>query len=349
MDIKKTLEDLLKVPAVSGFEMGFTSVIRDLMSSNCDEVTVDRFYNVTGIKKGTKPDAKKIMITAHYDEIGFMVKSIDDRGFVKITGIGGIDGKILLAHEVMIHGKKDIFGVIGAKPPHLLSPEDRKKGIKLDELSVDTGMSGEKLKDIVSIGDVVTFKAPLFTLQDGKLSSKSFDNRCGVAALMGIMHELKHKPIESDIYFTATTQEEVGLRGATTAAFNINPDTAIIIDGCHGDMPDCPKDETYGLGKGPAIAVGPNLHRDLTNKMIEKAKELEIPYQIDVEPGDTGTEAWAIQVTRYVIPSLLVSIPLRYMHTTVETVHIADIENTIKLCSKFIESLSMESEVIECC
>ncbi len=350
MDTAKILEDLLKVPAVSGFEMNFISVLKDLMSGKCDEVAEDKFFNVTGIKKGTTDNAKKIMITAHYDEIGFMVKSLDDRGFVKLTGMGGVDGKILLSQEVVIHGRKDVYGVIGAKPPHLLKPEDRKKGIKLEELSVDTGISGGKLGELVSVGDVVTFKAPVFQLQGSKLSSKSFDNRCGVAVLIGIMEYLKDVPLENDIYFVATTQEEVGLRGATAAAFNINADAAIVVDGCHGDMQDCPKDETYSLGKGPAIAVGPNLHRGLTNQMIEKAKELEISYQIDVEPGDTGTEAWAIQVTRSGIPTMLVSVPLRYMHTTVETLQISDIENTVKLCAEFLKSLKItEEEVIECC
>lgn len=349
MDTAKILEELLKVPAVSGFEMNFISVLKDLMSGKCDEIVTDSFFNVTCIKKGTRDNTKKIMITAHYDEIGFMVKCIDDRGFVRLTGIGGVDAKILLSQEVIIHGRKDVYGIIGAKPPHLLKPGDKKKGIKLDDLSVDTGFSGEKLKELVSVGDVVTFKAPVFHLQGGKLSSKSFDNRCGVAALIGIMEYLKDTQLENDIYFVATTQEEVGLRGATTAAYNINADAAIVLDGCHGDMQDCPKDETYALGKGPAIAVGPNLHRGLTNRMIEKAKELEISYQIDVEPGDTGTEAFAVQVTRLGIPVLLVSIPLRYMHTTVETVHISDIENTVRLCSEYIKSLEPEAGVMGCC
>lgn len=349
MDITGILEELLKVPAVSGFESSFTAVIKNIMSVMCDEVKIDNFYNVTGFKKGTGGGGKKIMLTAHYDEIGFIVKDIDDRGFVKLSPIGGIDAKILLSQEVTIHGKKDVYGIIGAKPPHLLMPEESKKAVKLDSLSVDTGMSAQKLRELVSIGDAVTFKSPITVLKGSKVSSKSFDNRCGLAALLCTMNEILGKPHEADIYFTATTQEEVGLRGAITAAYNIEPDAAVVIDGCHGDMQDSPKDETYPLGKGPAIAMGPNLHKGLTEKMIECAKLSEIPYQIDVEPGNTGTEAWGIQVTRTGIPTVLVSIPLRYMHTTVETVHISDIENTGKLCSFFIQSLTGSLEEILCC
>ncbi len=349
MDVTGILKELLSVPAVSGFEKEFTGLVKGLMEAECDEVRIDSFYNVIGVKKGSGTNRKRIMLTAHYDEIGFIVSHIDDEGFVKISGIGGVDGKILLSQEVVIHGKEDIYGVIGAKPPHLIKPEEIKKAVKIEDLSIDTGMGAGKLKEFISLGDVVTFKSLLTMLQDSKISSKSFDNRCGIAALIGTLYEISQERHEADIYFAATTQEEVGLRGAAVAAYNIEPAAAVVIDACHGDMPDSPKEETYTLGKGPAIAVGPNLHRNLTNRIIETAKQNEIPYQIDIEPGDTGTEAWAVQVTRSGIPTVLVSIPLRYMHTTVETVHIPDIENTSRLCSNFIKGLTTEElEAILC-
>jgi tetrahedral aminopeptidase len=347
MDHISILKELSVQAAVSGNEKEFSNIIKELFSKKCDSVETDKFYNVIGIKKGTSNEDKKIMITAHMDEIGFLVKIIDDKGFIKFTNIGGIDNKILLAQEVIIHGKKEVTGVIGAKPPHLLKPEEAKKAVKLDELTIDTGMDCENVKKYISIGDVITFKVQPFLLQGNKLSSKSIDNRCGIVALLEVMDQLtliKHK---YDVYFIATTQEEVELTGVTTAAYNLNPELAVVIDACHGDMPDSPKESTCGLGKGPAIGIGPNLHKGFTKKLIEIARDENIPYQIDVEPGDSGTEAWAIQVSRSGIPTVLASIPVKYMHTTVETVSVIDIKNTGKLVAKFIISAEMGDSV--CC
>ena len=344
MDYRNLLRDLTKHTAVSGHEREMSLFIKQLFGKYCDSVEIDRFYNVAGIKKGCGDNRKKIMVTAHIDEIGLMVKSIDDEGFIKFSNVGGIDSKILLAQEVIIHGKKDLTGIIGAKPPHLLKPEEAKKSVKIEDLSIDTGMGGKKVKEYVSIGDVITFKSGLFTLQNDKVGSKSLDNRSSVAALFETMSHLSSVKHKDDLYFVATVQEEVRLAGAIISAYNIEPDIAVVIDACHGDIPDAPKEETYGLGKGPAIGLGPNLSRRLTNRIIDVAKEYNIPHQIDVEPGNTGTEAWATQVSRAGIPTVLVSIPVRYMHTAIETAHLGDIKNTGRLVAKFIELLA-ETEV----
>jgi len=339
MEYLNVLKDLSMYVGVSGREKEISQFIEGLFKNYCDEVRIDEFYNVCGYKKGSGDTGIKIMIMAHHDEIGMLVKSFDDRGFVKFTNIGGIDTKILLAQEVIIHGSEDVYGVIGAKPPHLLKPEETKKAVKMEDLYIDTGLSKETISKLVSIGDVITFKTYPFELKGNKLSSKCLDNRAGVAALLDIMERLSKLSHNDDVIFVATSQEELGLSGAKIASYNINPDMAIVIDACHGEIPDASKDETYALGKGPAIAIGPNLHRAYTNKIIEVAKEENIPYQIDVEPGNTGTEAWATQVSRAGIPSLLISIPVKYMHTTVETLNINDIKNTGKLVSRFVSGL----------
>lgn len=339
MEYISVLKDLSTYVGVSGREKDISQYIEGLFKKYCDEVKIDEFYNVCGYKMGSSISGKKIMIMAHHDEIGMLVKSIDDKGFVKFTNIGGIDTKILLAQEVVIHGSEDIYGVIGAKPPHLLKAEEVKKAVKMEDLYIDTGLTKESISKLVSIGDVITFKTYPFELKGNKLSSKCFDNRAGVAALLDIMERLLKLNHNDDVVFVATSQEELGLSGAKIASYNINPDLAIVIDACHGTIPDASKDETYALGKGSAIAIGPNLHRAYTKKIIEVAKEENIPYQIDVEPGNTGTEAWATQVSRAGIPTLLVSIPLKYMHTTIETIHINDIKNTGKLVSRFVSGL----------
>lgn len=336
MDIGTELKKLTELTGVSGFEEDISKCIKEKFAFYCDDVSIDRFFNVIGRIKGFGENKRKIMISAHSDEIGFLVKSIDENGFVKFTNIGGIDSKILPAQEVVIHGRADINGVIGAKPPHLLKPEEVKKSVKLEDLSIDTGMNVEKVNKLISIGDVITFKANPTSLMGNKISSKCIDNRCGVAALINIMDELKKFKIYNDVLFIASTQEEVGLRGITVAAFNAQPDLAVVIDACHGDIPDGSKDEAYTLGKGPAIGIGPNLNKEMTKHLIKVSKEENILYQIDVEAGDSGTEAWATQISRSGIPTVLVSIPVRYMHTPIETVHTGDMKNAAKLIANFI-------------
>ena len=339
MEYMTILKELSTFTGVSGSEKEISEYIANLFKKYCDKVEIDKFYNVSGYKKGSDAAGKKIMIMAHHDEIGMLVKSIDDKGFIKFTNIGGIDSKILLAQEVVVHGSKEVYGVIGAKPPHLLKPEEVKKAAKMEDLYIDTGLSKDSISKLVSIGDVITFKTYPFELKGNKLSSKCLDNRAGVSVLLDIMERLSKLNHTHDVVFVATSQEELGLSGAKIAAYNINPDMAIVIDACHGEIPDTAKDETYALGKGPAIAIGPNLHRMYTKKIMDVAKEENIAYQVDVEPGNTGTEAWATQVSRSGIPTLLISIPLKYMHTTIETVQINDIKNAGKLVSRFVTEL----------
>jgi endoglucanase len=344
MEYIEALRELNSYPGVSGHEKMLASHVVKLFEEYCDVVRMDEFYNVVGLIKGTSGEKKRVMLCAHMDEIGLLVTKIDEKGFVKFSNIGGLDAKILPAQEVIIHGRKDIKGIIGAKPPHLLKPDEMKKAVKIEEMSIDTGLSSEEAKEIISVGDIIAFKDESLVLLNNKYSSKSLDNRAGVAALLDIMQNLKGLRHECDVYFTATVQEEVGLRGAKIASYNIYPDIAVVIDACHGDVPYAPKDETYGLGKGPAIAVGPNLHKRYTKRMIELAKEENILYQIDTEPGNTGTEAWAIQVARSGVPTVLVSIPLRYMHTTIETIDVNDIKYTGRLVSRFISTIENETE-----
>ncbi|MCX8132138.1 MAG: M20/M25/M40 family metallo-hydrolase [Clostridia bacterium] len=348
MDYISILKRLSTYAAVSGYEKDMAEQMKELFGEYCDDVGIDKFYNVVAIKRGTGNGKYRIMITAHLDEIGFLVKSIDENGFLRLANIGGIDSKILLAQEVTVHGRDKIPGFIGAKPPHLLKPEETKKAVKMDDLYVDVGMNAEYVKNIISIGDLITFKSEMNELQGGKLSGKTVDNRCGIAVLLGVMEELTKVLHEIDVYFVATVQEETHCTGAETVSFNLEPDIAVIIDACHGDMPDAPKDETYPLGKGPAIAIGPNLHRKFTKKLMEICKEENIPFQIDVEPDDTGTEAWITQVSRAGIPSLLVSIPVRYMHTTVETVDVQDIKNAARAVAAFVKRLEPGREGIQC-
>lgn len=346
MKSKGLLEELTGLVAVSGYEEVITKALERHLAEGCDNVETDRFFNVIGHMKGEE-HGKKIMITAHMDEIGLMVNRIDKDGFVFFSKVGGIDSRVLLAQEVIIHGRKDVFGIIGAKPPHLLTPNEAKQAVKIEDLAIDTGFSSDKLKEYVSIGDLITFRSASSNLKNNRFSSKALDNRAGVAALIGCMRELMNTDLKSHIYFVGTVQEELDLLGAQIASYNLEPDIAIVIDACHGDMPDAAKEDIYNLGGGPAIGVGPLLNKKLTKTLMETAQEERISYQIDVEPRDTGTEVWATQVSKSGIPTLLLSIPVRYMHSPVETVQIDDIDNTAKLAALFVERLDKGLEGIE--
>ncbi len=335
-DCSELLQKLSSLRAVTGRENQASEKIADIFREYCDEVSIDSFYNVIGLKKGLSKTPGNVLVTAHYDEIGLIVTGIEDSGFLRFAAAGGVDAKAIGAMEVIVHGKKDLFGVIGAKPPHLIPPEEKDKGIKMDEMRIDIGFNGEKAKELVSVGDMVSFVNPARELMNNRLAGKSLDNRSGVAALVEILKELQKLHHDDNVYIAATVQEELGLVGAICATYNIKADLGIVIDVCHGDMPDTPSDESFPLGKGVAVAVGPVLSMKHTKGIMKLAKNENIAYQIDPEAGDTGTEAAAHAVAREGIPVVLLSIPAKYMHTTVEMVSVDDVVAAGRLAARYI-------------
>lgn len=339
MEINQTLVKLLNVDSVSGTEPEKNCVIKDVIAPYCDEVREDKLGNVIGLKKGLRRDIN-IMLAAHMDEIGLMVKHIDDNGFIKFAFIGGVDNRILPAQQVVIHGKERVIGIIGNRPPHIQKPEERKKAIKADDMFIDTGLPAKTVKSLVSVGDFISFEKKPMELYNSSFSSGALDDRAGIAAILYALEELNRLKFDSDVYAVATVQEEVGLRGAMVSSFNIYPHIGIAVDVCHGRTPEVPEDETQELGKGPVLAIGPNIHPKLFAKLKEVAQENDIPYQLNPEPAATGTDAWAIQIAREGIPTALISIPLRYMHTTVETLCLEDIKKAGKLLALFISTIN---------
>lgn len=344
--MKEILKELTALQGPPGNERQISGYAEALLRKYCDEVKIDKLFNVIGIKRAdkTKEAKYKVMVTAHADEIAMMAADIDENGFIKLLPVGGIDPRIMPAQEVIIHGRKEVFGVVGVKPPHLITPEEKKKEIDFKDLYIDVGMTRKAAEEMIQPGDYITFRHHWVELQNGLVSTKALDNRAGVAAIIGMLEELKDAVHDVDIVCVMSVQEEVGLRGAIVSSYEILPDAAVVIDACHGDMPGLDSEGTHKLGKGPAVGVGPNLHPQLTENMKQIAKDNNIPYQIDVEPGDTGTEAWAVQVSRKGVPTVLVSIPLRYMHTTVETINMDDLSNTSKLVSAFVRELGQRLE-----
>ncbi len=331
--------------AVSGHEERISGDIADIFQKFCDDVRTDNLGNVIALKKGKDTHGQKIMIEAHMDEIGLMVTDIDDKGFLYFAPVGGIDARILPANEVVVHGRKDIFGVIGAKPPHVLTSDEMNETIPMDKLYIDTGYNAESVRKLVSVGDTATFGNKFLELKNGVISTKSQDDRSSVAVLVMLMKRLAKTELPFDIYYVAAVQEEVGLRGARTAAYAIEPDFAVVIDVCHASTPDSNKD-AYDFGSGAIISKGPNIHPMLVSKLTECLDSEGIEYTIDVDGGDTGTDAWAVQVTRCGIPTVLFSIPLRYMHTPVETVSSGDIDVTVRAIAAFLNFIDDTEDCI---
>ena len=327
MDIKDTIKKLSQLHGVSGYEYRFSGEIEKMFSEYCNEVTVDNLGNVTGIIRCGKADAKAVMIEAHIDEIGMMITEIDDRGFLRFTNVGGIDARILPGKEVLVHGREDLIGVVGAKPPHITTAEMRSKALPMEDLYIDIGYNKEQADELVCVGDTVTFTDGFRELGSKYISTKSQDDRTSVAVMLWVMEKLKNYSLPFDVYFCACVQEEVGRRGAEAAANAADPVFAVAIDVCHATTPDA-SSGTVKAGSGAVISRGPNIHPVLFDHATKLMNENNVSYTVEIEPRDTGTDAWVIQVAREGIPTLLFSLPLKYMHTMVETINTEDVKQT---------------------
>ena len=339
--MKDLLKKLADAPGVSGFEDEVRDIMIVELKNHVDEIEVDQLGNMIATRNG-KSDSKKIMLAAHMDEIGLMVRYIDKKGFVKFSKIGGINDQMLLNQEVSIHTSNGIItGVIGSKPPHRMKEAERKKVIDYENMFIDIGVSDrEEAEKIIKLGDPITIKqefSPLGNLYKGK----ALDNRIGCAILVEVMKKAK---TDATIYGVGTVQEEVGLKGAKTAAFRLNPDIALALDvTIAGDHPGIKEEDAPAkTGKGPGIiltdASGRGLitHPKVKNLLITVAEEEGIPIQLEVSEGGT-TDATAIHLTREGIPTGVISPPTRYIHTPVSVVDIEDVENAVKLILAVLE------------
>ncbi len=344
MNTKEFLELLSNGNGVSGFEFNLKETIMDAFSQYTDSITVDKLGNIIAHKKGTGNGAVKILMAAHMDEIGFMVKDIDKKGFIHFTNIGGIDPRTILAQEVMIHGNKDIKGVIGSKPPHLQEESEQEVSIKMEDMIIDTGFDKDRVSEVVSIGDSITVDRKMKSLLNNRVTGKAMDDRAGVAALYETMLEMSKMNHYADIYFVATIQEEVTMAGALTATYGVDPDIGIAVDVGFGKTPELNNSNSIEMGKGPGVLLGGNIHPGLRKRLVSVAGDYNISVQTNVWPGPSGTDARAMQITRDGVPALVLSIPLRYMHTSVEVLDLNDVSQTAKLLAFFGSSI-LENEL----
>ncbi|MDD6484432.1 MAG: M20/M25/M40 family metallo-hydrolase [Clostridiales bacterium] len=331
----QTIKKLSDMRAISGFEYRINREIAQMLGEYADEVKIDALGNVIAKKSCGNTGAPSIMIEAHMDEIGLIVTSVDEKGYLTFANVGGVDNRILPSLEVVVHGKEDIWGVIGVKPAYL---REEGKTAPVKDLAIDTGLCADKVKELVSVGDSVTIAQSVGKIGAGQWSGKTLDDRAGVAALILALKALGDTKLNIDVYAVAAVQEEVGCRGAKTAAYGVNPDMAIAVDVTHAVTPDNSTGAFEG-GSGAIIAKGPNLHPAMVKRLVKTAKMYGIKTDIEIEGGDTGTDAWEIQTAKDGIATALISIPLKYMHTSVETLVLEDVQSTADLIEKFIADM----------
>lgn len=333
---------LIDAPSPSGYEAPAAKVYKEYIMQFADEITTDVMGSVIAVKnpKGTP----RVMLAGHIDEIGMIIHYIDEQGFLYFSEIGGVDPGVLPGSRVSIYSDQGIVvGVIGRTAIHQLEKEERGKALKLSELWIDIGAKDKKeAEKLVRIGDPVTVSYGFENLKNNLAVSRGFDDKAGVFVIAEVMRLLADKNIKPAVFATATTQEELGLRGARTSAFSIDAQVGIAVDVTHGnDYPGVSKSKfgQIDLGKGPVITRGANVTPKVEKMLIELAEKNKIPYQIEAIGHGTGTDANIMQMTRNGMATGLVSIPLRYMHTPSEVVDTADLENAAKLIAAFVEAL----------
>jgi putative aminopeptidase FrvX len=343
-DILPFLKSLISVSGVSGFETPVARIIEENWRSLVDEVSISRVGSLHGLKKGSGASPRpSIMIAAHMDAIGMRVSKIAD-GFLHITNIGGIDVRVLPGAEVTVHATgsgEELSGVIAMPPANLLPESVGNEVIGINYLLVDTGLTPREVERKVRVGDTVSFANEPMLLAGDFISGHSLDNRASIAALTVCLEELQSKTHVWDVWVAATVQEETSYLGAYSSAFELRPQIAIAVDGTFAKGPGANGWQTFQMGKGVGLCVGPNMHPFLHKKLKELAEKLEIAWFLDVTPAHSGTDAFPMQTTAEGIPTALVEFPFRYMHTPVEMVSVKDVYRAGRLLAEFVASLDM--------
>ncbi len=337
------LEELLGAIGPSGFENEAAKVWKKAAEEFADEVWEDTNGNVYAQLNPGK--GGKLLLDGHIDEIGLIVTDVDEKGFVYVQGLGGWDPQVLVGQRVRFLGKKgEVIGVVGRKAAHLLKEEDQKRAVRVEDLWVDLGAdSREEALSYVEVGTVGVLSAPLRYLHGRRIVSKALDNRIGAFVVLEALRHLRDAGVQAEVTAVASTQEEVSGAGALAAAFRLRPKQAIVVDVTHCTRIPGVEKKTAGqaeLGKGPDLSVGPYLHPELVRRLRAIAEREAIPYTVSVESSHTRTNADAIALSREGVPTAVVSVPNRYMHSPSEMVDLGDVEHAVKLLALYGLELS---------
>ena len=338
MTLKELIISLSGVMSVSGNERRGGEELKKLIGGVFDDYKTDALGNHLFIKKCGRPNAPRIVVDTHFDEIGMMVTGIKEGGFVSVTNIGGVDTRILPASEVIIYGKEPVYGVFAAKAPHLSTAADMEKLTPLSEMLIDTGYTKEELEELCPLGTPVGFKPIYADLLNDRLAGKAFDDKaCGACAIFGI-DAVQRRDLAGDVYFLFSAFEETGMTGARVAGFGLRPDYALVLDVTHASVPEAKDRYLPEFGSGVAVAASPITNRRLTRMVTDLCKNGNIPFTVDACPGSTGTNANVLGISAEGIPTALCSLPLKSMHTSAEVLSLDDARALSRVVSAFIKS-----------
>jgi endoglucanase len=351
----KFLENLLDAPSPSGYEQPAQRVFRDYVTPFCDEVSTDVMGNVFARVAGKGKNPPRVMIVGHTDEIGLQIKYIDDKGFLYFAAVGGVDAHLTPGKRVNIHtAAGPLAGVIGKKPIHLMDAKDRETVVKLESQYIDIGAGDKKeAQKLVRVGDAVTFESSFTRLQGNRVASRGFDDKAGCFVVAEVLRLVKAsgKKLNVDLYGVSSVQEEIGLRGGTTSCYTVNPDIGICVEvDFSTDQPDVEKKHNgeVALGKGPILTRGANINPPLFELLTATAEKEKIAIQYTANPRATGTDANVMQISRNGVATALVKIPLRYMHTPVETVDLGDLEDAARLIVAALGRITSKEAFLPC-
>lgn len=316
MDYLKFLSDITTVPGTSGFEAPVAGAFMQAFAPHCDEVHVDANQSVVAVQRGSGR-GPRVMLCAHIDEIGLMTTQVEDDGSIRFLSMG-VAAQTLPAQEVSILCKDGpVYGVIGAMPPHLTRSDGRGEATPVDELFIDTGLPAQEVRRRIPVGTPVQLVGRTTALENERVASKTLDDRACAAILLDCAQQMKRRLHDAEVIYVLSAREERDSFGAMTAAEALRPDAAVILDVTHGEMPGCEAGETYPLDC-TTLSAGPNTHRKLTEWLQAHAQRLGLKTQIEVAAGNTWTDAWEVQVAAEGVPCTIMSLPIKYMHTTVE-------------------------------
>ncbi len=333
--IKTIISEITRPAGVSGDEGEAAQVAAGLLS-RYGTVTTDVLGNVICSVSPVPESGEHLLLDAHLDQIGMIVQSIDDKGFIKVAKCGGIDRRVLMASEVTVYGKQPLYGVVCSSPPHLSAEGADKKAPKFEDIAIDIGLSKTEAEEMVSPGDRVVLRGDVVELAGGQIVSQALDDRACCAIILRALNLIAGKKLNIGLTALFSTREEVGGQGAKTGAYAIAPTQAIVLDVSFALTPDSPKSKCGEMGKGAMIGFAPTISRRFSQELCALAKEQGIPFQREIMDGRTGTNADEIVVSRGGVETGMVSVPIRYMHMPVETVDPEDIEASAKLIAAYI-------------
>ena len=334
------MRTLCAAGAPSGFERPAVLAAKELLEPLVDEVRFDRLGNLIGVRRCGRPGAKKLLLDAHLDEVGLVVTGHED-GFLRFKAVG-VDPRMLPDREVLILTEPPMLGVVACLPPHVLSAEDREKAPEVKDLFIDTGLSREEAERRIPIGTPMVYRADFTALGERQVCAKALDDRACFAVLLRTAELLRDEKLDVDLYVLGSVCEETGGVGAQVGAQGLAPDFCVAVDVTHGRTSDAPKGETFVMGGGPVVGIGPNMARWMTKRLLDKAGELGMTVQKEVMEGNSGTNGWDMQIANEGIATAILSVPLKYMHTPVEVVERGDLEDCARLLAAFARGIGEE-------